>query len=79
MNNLLSHCGLVDPRISASDKDLPVLVITYLNLNVRDVVSCSTSSLKGPGQHILTVLMSIFLHYFPWRQACFLLETVSRK
>ena len=26
-NNLLSYCGLVDPRISASDKDLPVLVI----------------------------------------------------
>ena len=24
MNNLLSYCGLVDPRISASDKDLPV-------------------------------------------------------
>ena len=25
MNNLLSYCGLVDPRINASDKDLPVL------------------------------------------------------
>ena len=25
MNNLLSHCGLVDARISASEKDLPVL------------------------------------------------------
>ena len=24
MNNFLSYCGLVDPRISASDKDLPV-------------------------------------------------------
>ena len=24
MNNLLSYCGLVDPRISASGKDLPV-------------------------------------------------------
>ena len=24
MNNLLSHCGLVDARIRASDKDLPV-------------------------------------------------------
>ena len=24
MNNLLSYCGLVDPRISVSDKDLPV-------------------------------------------------------
>ena len=26
MNNLLSYCGLVDPRISASDRDLPVQV-----------------------------------------------------
>ena len=25
MNNFLSYCGLVDVRISASDKDLPVL------------------------------------------------------
>ena len=24
MNNLLSHCGLVDAKIGASDKDLPV-------------------------------------------------------
>ena len=24
MNNLVSYCGLVDPRISVSDKDLPV-------------------------------------------------------
>ena len=24
MNNLLSYFGLVDPRISASDKDLPI-------------------------------------------------------
>ena len=26
MYNLLSYCGLVDARISASEKDLPVLV-----------------------------------------------------
>ena len=26
MNNLLSYCGLVDARISASEKDLPVRV-----------------------------------------------------
>ena len=25
MNNLLSYCGLVDAKIRASDKDLPVL------------------------------------------------------
>ena len=27
MNNLLSYCGLVDARISASEKDLPVIKI----------------------------------------------------
>jgi hypothetical protein len=27
MNNLLSYCGLVDAKIRASDKDLPVLKI----------------------------------------------------
>ena len=27
MNNLLSYCGLVDARISASDNDLPVLYL----------------------------------------------------
>jgi hypothetical protein len=26
MNNLLSYCGLVDAKIRASDKDLPVVV-----------------------------------------------------
>ena len=27
MNNLLSYCGLVDARISASEKDLPVQIV----------------------------------------------------
>ena len=27
MNNLLSYCGLVDARIRASNKDLPVHII----------------------------------------------------
>ena len=33
MNNLLSYCGLVDARISASEKDLPVQLLS--NLAVR--------------------------------------------
>jgi hypothetical protein len=42
MNNLLSYCGLVDAKIRASNKDLPVqkwigkyvanIVLTFLNL-----------------------------------------------
>ena len=32
MNNILSHCGLVDTRISASEKKLPVLNISLFHL-----------------------------------------------
>ena len=32
MNNLLSYCGLVDERISAFDKDLPVPTSLYENI-----------------------------------------------
>jgi hypothetical protein len=34
MNNLLSYCGLVDARISASEKDLPV-EIPWKNIKFR--------------------------------------------
>ena len=36
MNNVLSYFGLVDARISASEKDLPVLNIRDLQYYVRD-------------------------------------------
>ena len=32
MNNLSSYCGLVDAKIRASDKDLPVFVTIYQDL-----------------------------------------------
>ena len=35
MNNLLSYCGLVDPRISASEKDLPVLLGNRDNSEIK--------------------------------------------
>ena len=35
MNNLLSYCGLVDPRIRASEKDLPVLFTRFLQCSER--------------------------------------------
>ena len=31
MNNLSSYCGLVDARINASDKELPVCIILHQN------------------------------------------------
>ena len=39
MNNFLSYCGLVDPRISASDKDLPVPTVTSLEVGEKSKVS----------------------------------------
>ena len=30
MNNLLSYCGIVNVRINASDKDLPVSQFTFM-------------------------------------------------
>ena len=32
MNNLLSYCGLVVARISASEKEIPVHIITNVNM-----------------------------------------------
>ena len=32
MNNLLSYCGLVDVRINASDKDLPVWFVATCSM-----------------------------------------------
>ena len=33
MNNLLSYCGLVDTKIRASEKDLPVTVKVFINID----------------------------------------------
>ena len=50
MNNLLSYCGLVDTRISASDKDLPVLVfILYLSTCIEGELKKNTDGFKSGG------------------------------
>ena len=33
MNNLSSYCGLVDGKLKASDKDLPVFKNFFISLN----------------------------------------------
>ena len=48
MNNLLSYCWLVDPRISASDKNLPV--------------QQSKSSVPSISKDVLKFRVSQFLH-----------------
>ena len=39
MNNLSSYCGLVDAKIRASDKDLPVLPTFLRNRFTTDLLS----------------------------------------
>ena len=45
MNNLLSYCGLTDARMSASEKDLPVL--KYCRIVVSDF-AVALPKLKTP-------------------------------
>ena len=57
MNNLLSYCGLVDARISASEKDLPVRV-QYIKIPSSEHVeniNCSECQNKNNfcTQHVL--------------------------
>ncbi len=35
MDNLLSNCGLVDAKIRASDKDLPVIIVRSMKFSIR--------------------------------------------
>ena len=50
MNNLLSYCGLVDAKIRASDKDLPVL--SEWNLIHDSIVPCMSldMDIDGPNK-----------------------------
>ena len=54
MNNLLSYCGLVNPRISASVKDLPVAFSGYLSFICLFEFSSGVTAEK---------LISIFFNY----------------
>ena len=55
MNNLLSNCGLVDGRISASEKDLPVMAWTN---SVEIWMNFSSAFWQSP---VMIVIMSHFV------------------
>jgi hypothetical protein len=57
MNNLLSYCGLVDPRISASDKDLPVTKSSNSHCSKMKMNGKELSRFHFPGV-LGTLLMS---------------------
>ena len=53
MNNLSSYCGLVDAKIRASDKDLPVFAevsSTEIELLISSVAVMSLRRTRGPFQ-----------------------------
>ena len=47
MNNLLSYCGLVDAKIRASDKDLPVSLIVIVNQKKNFYYADTLTSTRG--------------------------------
>ena len=59
MNNLSSYCGLVDGKIGASDKDLPVLGFLF-NLSHDGVIN-SWSTLFSHTSHVHLQLTAYFL------------------
>ena len=61
MNNLLLYCGLVDAKIRASDKDLPVL-FQYLQVpldNMRQIHYLITIAPLLIGTRVITVTNSM--------------------
>ena len=61
MNNLLLHCGLVDVRISASEKDLPVSVKSTVKiLSIIVAFSENTNFILGPVLLYFCLILSKF-------------------
>ena len=58
MNNLLSYCGLVDAKIRATDKDLPVRS-NVLSIQILEYHTDLTYSVKYPSEH--KAMCSLFL------------------
>ena len=58
MNNLLSYCGLVDAKIRASDKDLPVEGLNFALLFYnRTTGLCDRRKLNGLDFRFLAILV----------------------
>ena len=68
MNNLSSYCGLVDAKIRASDKDLPVFCYQNCSDLLREkivLVNEKTSKLKAKNlQNLQEVTSKDLLTYF---------------
>ena len=58
MNNLLSYCGLIDTRIRASDKDLPVKNIIIFKVFTIIYLSKAIFAESGIGQFSIFKLLA---------------------
>ena len=68
MNNLLSYCGLVDEKIRASDKDLPVCLSLFFLAEDRPVI----------GTFGFPIFLNEFLSKFPMKKLDFCLQKLSK-
>ena len=62
MKDLMSYCGLVDAKIRASDKDLPVLQMTNLRWKLCEIL--------WPSQNLGTLSISDNSWIAPWFKNC---------
>ena len=68
MNNLLSYCGLIDTRIRASDKDLPVLQRSHYCIRLQNQIMLNWPCTKSRPysyphfQLTLPIYVSIYLN-----------------
>ena len=61
MNNLLSYCGLVDTKIRASEKDLPVLSNLYTVVSVDSYQDPSENWQQGSTKKSMNTSCCIYM------------------
>ena len=68
MNNLLSYCGLVDAKIKASDKDLPVLITTIIFPSYQFLMGLHMNVKKQQTNSKGLFIKSIFIPPSVWKK-----------
>ena len=61
MNNLLSYCGLVDTRISASEKDLPVMAAHIFATQYIPTTTWQLPNQSLPDDSLTSAIVGLFL------------------
>ena len=74
MNNLLPYCGLVDAKIRASDKDLPV---HYYFFKVNKLRHSSERSLSSLFEFCRSMLTTFAVGYYSNPSFCYFFSTAN--